>query len=97
MVLTQFVIPLQPLKPLDGETFVDWFSRNKQTLEQQNPEFTPSELTRHGVRLFKTVQAKTGEASNKRKREDEVNGTDPPVASASKQSKLSAFAFQKKT
>ncbi|RVE48134.1 hypothetical protein evm_007194 [Chilo suppressalis] len=83
-----------PLKPHDGETFVDWFSRNKQTLEQQHPELTPSELTRQGVRMFKSVQSK-GTESNKRKLED-VNGADPPATSAPKQSKLSAFAFQKK-
>ncbi|CAG9796474.1 unnamed protein product [Diatraea saccharalis] len=84
-----------PLKPHDGETFVDWFSRNKQILEQQNPEMTPSELTRQGVRMFKVVQSK-GTDSNKRKLED-VNGPDTPVTSAPKQSKLSAFAFQKKS
>ncbi|XP_072941317.1 WD repeat and HMG-box DNA-binding protein 1 [Epargyreus clarus] len=87
-----------PLKPLDGETFVDWFSRNKPALEQQNPELTPSELTRHCVRTFKNIQSKNGsnsENGQKRKLEDDVN--DSPVTSAPKQSKLSAFAFQKKT
>ncbi|XP_059050858.1 WD repeat and HMG-box DNA-binding protein 1 [Achroia grisella] len=89
-----------PLKPLEGETFVDWFSRNKQTLEQQQPELTPSELTRHGVRMFKSIQTKANNNETngqKRKIDDLTETSDPPVTSASKQSKLSAFAFQKKT
>lgn len=82
-----------PLKPQDGETFVDWFSRNKPTLEIQNPELTPSELTRVGVRTFKAFQRP---AAVKRKLGDAANG-EPPTTSVPKQSKLSAFAFQKKT
>ncbi|CAH0727458.1 unnamed protein product, partial [Brenthis ino] len=83
------------LKPNDGETFVDWFSRNKSLLEQQNPQLTPSELTRHCVRKFKDLQTKNTESSQKRKIDEEVDET--PVTSAPKQSKLSAFAFSKKT
>ncbi|XP_026758868.2 WD repeat and HMG-box DNA-binding protein 1 [Galleria mellonella] len=89
-----------PLKPLDGETFVDWFSRNKQTLEQQHPELTPSELTRQGVRMFKSIQTKTNSNETngqKRKIDDVTEISDAPVTSAPKQSKLSAFAFQKKS
>ncbi|KAJ0182402.1 hypothetical protein K1T71_001771 [Dendrolimus kikuchii] len=85
-----------PLKPLVGESFMDWFSRNKTTLEEQNPELTPSELTRHGVKMFKNVQNKdesSKETGQKRKLEDS-NGD---VVNAPKQSKLSAFAFHKKT
>ncbi|CAH2102314.1 unnamed protein product [Euphydryas editha] len=84
-----------PLKPLDGEVFVDWFSRNKSLLEQQNSELTPSELTRHCVRKFKNLQTKTNENGQKRKLDNEVD--DPPVTNAPKQSKLSAFAFSKTT
>lgn len=85
------------MKPQEGETFVDWFARNKAVFEQQNPELTPSELTRLGVKTFKTIQTKAPiENGNKRKLDDETNGTDPPVSSAPKQSKLSAFSFQKK-
>ncbi|CAG9135627.1 unnamed protein product [Plutella xylostella] len=91
---------LDPLKPNAGETFVDWFSRNKSILEQQNAELTPSELTRHGIKAFKSLQTKpsevTSESSQKRKLEDQIDDT-PPVTNAPKQSKLSAFAFQKKT
>lgn len=81
---------------------MDWFARNKSALEEQNPDLTPSELTRNGVRMFKTVQSKndlsTPETSNKRKIDDVSNGVDQPaVTNAPKQSKLSAFAFQKKT
>ncbi|KPJ08679.1 WD repeat and HMG-box DNA-binding protein 1 [Papilio machaon] len=81
-----------PLTPLEGETFVLWFSRNKSTLEEQHPELTPSELTRQGVRMFKSIQNVT-EGPQKRKLED---STDASVTNASKQSKLSSFAFQKK-
>lgn len=85
---------------MDGETFMDWFARNKSILEEQNPELTPSELTRSGVRMFKSVQTKNGteipEGSQKRKLDVESNGVEAPVTSVSKQSKLSAFAFQKK-
>ncbi|XP_068626537.1 WD repeat and HMG-box DNA-binding protein 1 isoform X2 [Battus philenor] len=86
-----------PLTPLNGETFVDWFSRNKSTLGEQNPDLTPSELTRHGIRTFKSVQSKssTGEGAQKRKL-DEASESVSPIANAPKQSKLSAFAFQKK-
>ncbi|XP_063357928.1 uncharacterized protein LOC134647507 [Cydia amplana] len=86
----------------NGETFVDWFSRNKSNLESQNPEMTPSELSRLGIRTFKTLQGKTGavngtpESGQKRKLGEELNGADTPITSAPKQSKLSAFAFQKK-
>ncbi|XP_061709099.1 WD repeat and HMG-box DNA-binding protein 1 [Cydia pomonella] len=86
----------------EGETFVDWFSRNKSNLESQNPEMTPSELSRLGIRTFKTLQGKNGaingtpESGQKRKLGDELNGADTPITSAPKQSKLSAFAFQKK-
>lgn len=89
----------QPQKPLEGEKFVDWFSRNRSRLEQESPELSPAELTRHAVRAFRQVQGQaapaTPDAAAKRKREDEAS--DAPVASAPKQSKLSAFAFQKKT
>ncbi|XP_013135279.1 PREDICTED: WD repeat and HMG-box DNA-binding protein 1 [Papilio polytes] len=81
-----------PLTPLEGETFVIWFSRNKSTLEEQHPELTPSELTRQGVRMFKSIQ-NVPEGPQKRKLEDSTDGS--PV-NAPKQSKLSAFAFQKK-
>ncbi|KAL0901352.1 hypothetical protein ABMA27_006631 [Loxostege sticticalis] len=88
-----------PQKPLEGEKFVDWFSRNRSRLEQESPELSPAELTRHAVRAFRQVQGQaapaTPDAAAKRKREDEAS--DAPVASAPKQSKLSAFAFQKKT
>ncbi|XP_048489495.1 WD repeat and HMG-box DNA-binding protein 1 [Plutella xylostella] len=91
---------LDPLKPNAGETFVDWFSRNKAILEQQNADLTPSELTRQGIKTFKTLQTKpsevASESSQKRKLEDQIDDT-PPVTNAPKQSKLSAFAFQKKT
>lgn len=93
------------MKPQDGESFVDWFSRNKITLEEENTELTPSELTRHGIKLFKSVQTKNGtnerghnerhatEYGNKRKLDDENGeaGTSVP-----KQSKLSAFMCTKK-
>ncbi|XP_073957413.1 chromosome transmission fidelity 4 [Choristoneura fumiferana] len=88
-----------PATPLEGETFIDWFSRNKSSLESQNPEMTPSEVSRLGIRTFKNLQGKNGtpESSHKRKLGDEPNGADDaPIASAPKQSKLSAFAFQKK-
>lgn len=90
----------QPLKPLDNETFIDWFTRNKSVLEEQNPDLTPSELTRTGVRMFKSVQTKNGtqaEGSQKRKLDDETNGIDSLITSVPKQSKLSAFSFQKKS
>ncbi|OWR47950.1 acidic nucleoplasmic DNA-binding protein 1 [Danaus plexippus plexippus] len=82
------------LKPADGETFVEWFSRNKSILEKQNPDLTPAELTRHCVRTFKSSQNKVLENGQKRKlgEDDET-----PATSAPKQSKLSAFAFSKKT
>ncbi|CAK1540165.1 unnamed protein product [Leptosia nina] len=83
-----------PLKPLAGETFVDWFSRNRQTLEQQNPEMTPSELTRHCIRTFKSSQTNPTEGSQKRKLDESLE--ESPVTNAPKQSKLSAFAFVKK-
>ncbi|XP_045493437.1 WD repeat and HMG-box DNA-binding protein 1 [Colias croceus] len=83
-----------PLKPLEGETFVDWFSRNKSALEQRNPELTPSELTRQSIRTFKSSQSKPTESSQKRKLDESMEET--PVTNAPKQSKLSAFAFQKK-
>ncbi|KAG6450529.1 hypothetical protein O3G_MSEX006602 [Manduca sexta] len=88
-----------PLKPRVGESFMDWFGRNKTTLEQQNSELTPSELTRHGVRMFKNIQANDNNTpdSKKRRLDEETNSSDSPVTSAPKQSKLSAFAFQKKT
>ncbi|XP_049875326.1 WD repeat and HMG-box DNA-binding protein 1 [Pectinophora gossypiella] len=96
-----------PMKPVEGETFMDWFARNKTTLEQENPELTPSELTKHGVRAFKALQtknvpkddtnkAKNGTPETNKRKLDEVNG-DTPVSSAPKQSKLSAFAFAKKS
>ncbi|CAG4978098.1 unnamed protein product [Parnassius apollo] len=88
-----------PLKPHEGATFVDWFSRYKSILEQQHPDLTPSELTRQCIRTFKSVQSKTcvnGEGAQKRKLEEE-SSADSPIANAPKQSKLSAFAFQKKT
>ncbi|XP_022130304.2 WD repeat and HMG-box DNA-binding protein 1 [Pieris rapae] len=80
-----------PLTPLENETFVDWFSRNKTTLEQQNPEFTPSELTRHCIRTFKSINKPV--ESSKRKLDDSMEET---VTNAPKQSKLSAFSFMKK-
>ncbi|XP_026497855.2 WD repeat and HMG-box DNA-binding protein 1 [Vanessa tameamea] len=83
-----------PLKPQVGEAFVDWFSRNKTLLEEQHSELTPSELTRHCVRTFKSLQTKSNDNSQKRKLDDVVD--DPPVTNAPKQSKLSAFAFSKK-
>ncbi|XP_041975465.1 WD repeat and HMG-box DNA-binding protein 1 [Aricia agestis] len=82
-----------PLKPNAGETFMDWFTRNKSVLEQQNPGLTPSELTRQSVRTFKSIQASNTENSQKRKLEEDISDT--PVTSAPKQSKLSAFAFSK--
>lgn len=83
-----------PLKPLTGENFMDWFTRNKSLLEERNPELTPSELSRHCVKIFKNVQSIAHADSNKRKHEDANGDT---TTSAPKQSKLSAFAFQKKT
>ncbi|GBP37504.1 WD repeat and HMG-box DNA-binding protein 1 [Eumeta japonica] len=88
-----------PLKPNTGETFVDWFSRNKTTLESENPEMTPSELTRHCVRMFKTLQSKNSNAAvivQKRKLEEELSDS-TTVTNAPKQTKLSAFAFQSKS
>ncbi|CAH0592617.1 unnamed protein product [Chrysodeixis includens] len=88
-----------PLTPIGSETFVDWFTRNKSVLETQNPGLGPSELTRHGIKLFKTVQGKNAASSEngpKRKLDEDSNGTDPVVSNAPKQSKLSSFAFQKK-
>ncbi|XP_013197193.2 WD repeat and HMG-box DNA-binding protein 1 [Amyelois transitella] len=86
-----------PLKPLDGETFVIWFDRNKKALEQESPDLTPSELTRNAVRMFKSLQTKTSDTNgNKRKLDEHSDATDPPITNAPKQSKLSAFAFQKK-
>lgn len=99
MVLTQ-PLPLQPSTPLEGETFVDWFTRNKSILERQNPELGPSELTRHGIKMFKTIQGKaTNNTENgpKRKLDEDSNGTESVVTNTPKQSKLSAFAFQKKS
>ncbi|KOB76608.1 Acidic nucleoplasmic DNA-binding protein 1 [Operophtera brumata] len=89
-----------PLKPTDGESFMDWFTRNKSILEEQNADLTPSELTRTAVRTFKSVQNKNivqTTETQKRKLDEESNGIDAPVTSAPKQSKLSAFAFQKKS
>ncbi|KAJ2948140.1 hypothetical protein O0L34_g9942 [Tuta absoluta] len=93
-----------PIKPNEGEKFTDWFARNKTSLEQENPTLSPSELTKQAIKTYKTLQTKLASIengdkiqngdSNKRKIE-EVN--DSPVASAPKQSKLSAFAFSKKT
>ncbi|CAH2050631.1 unnamed protein product, partial [Iphiclides podalirius] len=88
-----------PLTPLEGETFVDWFSRNKCSLEQQHSDLTPAELTRQGIRTFKSVQLKTGgngEGAQKRKLDDSTEA-DPPASNAPKQSKLSAFSFHKKS
>ncbi|KAF9801546.1 hypothetical protein SFRURICE_015040 [Spodoptera frugiperda] len=89
-----------PSTPLEGETFVDWFTRNKSILERQNPELGPSELTRHGIKMFKTIQGKaTNNTENgpKRKLDEDGNGTESVVTNTPKQSKLSAFAFQKKS
>ncbi|XP_050666670.1 WD repeat and HMG-box DNA-binding protein 1 [Leptidea sinapis] len=84
------------LKPLEGETFMDWFTRNKPLLEQSQPELTPAELSRHGIKTFKSSQTKiTSENGQKRKLDESTE--DPVVTNAPKQSKLSAFAFQKKT
>lgn len=94
------------MKPQDGESFVAWFSRNKTTLEEDNAKLTPSELTRHSIKLFKGAQSKNdtiengdderkeNENGNKRKLDD-ANGD--IVISAPKQSKLSAFMCTKKT
>lgn len=79
-----------PLKVLEGETFVDWFTRNKTTLEQQNPELGPSEMTRHGIKLFKTMQVKPtmiSENGNKRKLDDDAGGSDSQSNHTTKQSK----------
>ncbi|XP_034835904.1 WD repeat and HMG-box DNA-binding protein 1 [Maniola hyperantus] len=84
-----------PLKLHGGETFVDWFSRNKSSLEKENPELTPSELTRHCVRTFKSLQSKNIENGLKRKLNESIE--EPPVVNAPKQSKLSTFAFSKKS
>ena len=81
--------------PTDGETFVDWYSRNKSALETENPDLTPSELTRHSMRKFKELKTKYPENGQKRKLDDEAD--ESPVTNAPKQSKLSAFAFSKKT
>lgn len=89
------IILFQPLKPNEGETFVDWFSRNKSALEKENPSLTPSELTRHCVRTFKSLQTKNTENGLKRKLNESMEET--PVTNTPKQSKLSAFAFLKKT
>lgn len=106
MVILNKVYFPQPLQPNDGETFVDWFSRNKTTLETDNPELTPSELTRHCIKTFKTLQGKNtssnqsnGETAQKRKLDDVIANGDlvTTVTNAPKQSKLNAFAFQKKT
>ncbi|KAJ8735714.1 hypothetical protein PYW07_007334 [Mythimna separata] len=89
----------EPLAPLEGETFVDWFTRNKTVLEKQNPDLGPSELTRHGIKLFKTVQGKATNGTEngpKRKLDEDTNGSDT-VISTPKQSKLSTFAFVKKS
>ncbi|KAH9641783.1 hypothetical protein HF086_003909 [Spodoptera exigua] len=89
-----------PSAPLEGETFVDWFTRNKSILERQNPELGPSELTRQGIKIFKTVQGKGAnntENGPKRKLDEDTNNTETHVVNAPKQSKLSAFAFQKKS
>ncbi|XP_039757600.1 WD repeat and HMG-box DNA-binding protein 1 [Pararge aegeria] len=83
------------LKPNEGETFVDWFSRNKSSLEKENPDLTPSELTRHCVRTFKALQSKNTDNGLKRKLNESIE--EPPLANAPKQSKLSAFSFSKKT
>lgn len=89
-----------PLKPINGETFVDWFSRNKTTLEEQNLDLTPAELTRHCIKTFKSLQIQHNtngtEIGQKRKLDDANGDTLTTVTSAPKQSKLSSFAFQKK-
>lgn len=89
-----------PLKPINGETFVDWFSRNKTTLEEQNLDLTPAELTRHCIKTFKSLQIQHNtngtEIGQKRKLDDANGDVLTTVTSAPKQSKLSSFAFQKK-
>ncbi|KAI5644928.1 minichromosome loss protein, mcl1, middle region domain-containing protein [Phthorimaea operculella] len=99
-----------PMQPHEGEKFTDWFARNKTSLEQEHPALSPSELTKQAIKTFKTLQTKVapiengdkvqngekinGDSGNKRKIEEVI---DSPVTSAPKQSKLSAFAFSKKT
>ncbi|KAL4716859.1 hypothetical protein ACJJTC_012670 [Scirpophaga incertulas] len=85
-----------PLKPQNGESFVDWFARNKESMERQNPEMTPSEVTRYGIKMFKSIQTKVNGESGKRKLDD-TNDSEPQATNAAKQTKLSAFAFQKKS
>lgn len=87
------------MKRLNGEKFTDWFKRNQTVLEQENLELTPQELTRLGMKMFKAQAIDTSltEAGQKRKLEEDGEKESAPVTSVPKQSKLSAFAFQKKS
>lgn len=64
------------------ETFVSWFAKEKTSLENKNPNLTPSEITQMALKLYKSN-------NEKRKATEEAEG------GKNKQQKLSVFAFNK--
>lgn len=70
---------------------MSWFEENRDALQTEFPDAQPAELTKHGMRRFKTLGTENGNASpssNKRKLSAE-EGRHSGV------SKLAKFGFTK--
>lgn len=73
---------------------MNWFKANKEDLMKQHPEAAPAELTKYGMRIYKSLTApgssNTPQSSGKRKLNDSESEEKTPVAS-----KLAKFGFGK--
>lgn len=74
---------------------MNWFKANKEDLIKEHPEATPADLTKFGMRIYKSLTAEgssnnTPQSSGKRKLNESGSDEKTPVVS-----KLAKFGFAK--
>lgn len=72
---------------------MNWFKANKEDLMKQHPEVAPAELTKYGMRIYKSLTAPGSSntpPSGKRKLNDSGSEEKSPAVS-----KLAKFGFGK--
>lgn len=74
---------------------MNWFKANKEDLQKEHPEATGAELTKFGMRIYKSLTASgnsgnTSQSNGKRKLDDSGSEEKTPGVS-----KLAKFGFSK--
>lgn len=96
------IVPSKPKPKAEPkkESFVNWYAKNKTSLQEEFPELSIADLTKIGLTRYKEETAQSNsniaESSEGKKRKlSNQNSEQNNVAKRSTSSKLSDFAFNK--